>query len=153
MAPAGVSARSEQHSETVLLAVVEAVVKRLRRGGKLLQFGGADAEVLGVARQAVDRIRVLRVPMLLRLGEVLRVLFGDLADGGLERRPILLLIGIQFEGGLEPGDVASRKPARSPRLKRLFCCASWAAAKVPPPSGEKATMAGAASAVTAIFIN
>src|SRR3984957_14822241 len=100
---------TEKHREPALLAVVQAVVEGLRGRGQLLQVGGARAEPLGSAGEAINWTD-FRVPVLIVVAalspssEPLGSLPLEIAHRRFERGPILLLFGVQFEAGLQGGD-------------------------------------------------
>src|SRR5581483_8215211 len=56
MEPASPATHAQQHREPVLLAVVEALVERLRRIGEFLQAVGARSHRTGALTKASDRI-------------------------------------------------------------------------------------------------
>jgi hypothetical protein len=100
---------TEKHREPALLAVVQAVVEGLRGRGQLLQVGGAGAEPLGSAGEAINRtdFRVLILIVIAALSlssEPLGSLLREIAHRRFERSPILFLFGVQFEAGLQRGD-------------------------------------------------
>src|SRR5207237_821479 len=109
------STHPEQHGEAVLLAVVKALVERLRRIGELLQACGACRHRVGALAQPRDRIR----PGLLRvvataarfaaggtLLDAVAAILGEIADRGFHGRPVLLLLGGELQSGLEARDAS-----------------------------------------------
>src|SRR5271170_464453 len=100
----------EKNGEASLLAVVETVVEGLRGGGEFLQVGGAGAQLLRGAGQPVDGIDLVGLVVVSILtplppgGEPGRAFFREIAHRRFEGRPVLLLVSVQFEPGLERGD-------------------------------------------------
>src|ERR1700691_4699538 len=104
----------EKDGEAALLAVVETVVERLGGGREFLQVGGAGAQLLRGASEAIDgvdaggrvvaRLGVAALTSLPPGGEARRPLLGEVAHRQFERRPVFLLVGVQLEAGLERGD-------------------------------------------------
>src|SRR6185503_9684308 len=110
------AAHAQQHGETVLLALVEALVERLRGVGELLQTRRPRGHRVGTLAQAPDRIRAgpLRIVATARVAagghavgprlHALGAILGEIADRRLDRRPVLLLLGGELEPGLEARD-------------------------------------------------
>src|SRR5258708_3072689 len=99
----------------MLLALVEALVERLRRVSELLQTCSAYGHRVGTLAQPRDRIRpgLLRVvataTRLAASGALLHAVatvLGKIADRGFHRRPVLLLFGGELQSGLEAGDAS-----------------------------------------------
>jgi hypothetical protein len=91
-----------KHDEATLLGVVEALVERARCIGELLECSRALTHDFGTQIQAFNRI--LRTISIRARGKSLRPLLGDIAQGALDGRPILLLFRAQFETGMERCD-------------------------------------------------
>jgi hypothetical protein len=89
--------------KTTLLLVIEALIERRSRIGDLLQRRAPLRQILGNAREAVEwrcrRLLVAGLPL-----DALEAQLHHVAECLLERRPVLSLIGRQFEAGLECGD-------------------------------------------------
>src|SRR5262245_40898059 len=90
---------AQQIGEASLLTVVEALVERVGGVGELLQAGGPRRHRLGAPAQALDDIGPRRVVGAVARGAALvhpvGALFGEIADRGLDRRQVLLLLGRQ----------------------------------------------------------
>src|SRR5579872_6977080 len=104
----------EKHGEPALLGVVEAVVERLGRARELLQIGGAGAEEIGSAGETIDRVDLggLVAALLAPFppgGESGRALLGEIAHRRFERRPVLLLVGVELQARLQRGDARVEK--------------------------------------------
>ena len=96
----------EQHREPALLGVIQSVVERLGGADQLLQVGGAGAQERRRAGETVDRVDrgglivAFRAP-LTPGREAGGALFGEIAHRRFERRPILLVLGAEFEARLQ----------------------------------------------------
>src|SRR5262245_45253255 len=93
---------ASEHREAALLAVVEALVERTRGIGDLLEPGRALAHCVGTQIQAFDR--VLRAVGIGARRETLGALLGKVTQRVLDRRPELLLLGIELEARMQRGD-------------------------------------------------
>src|SRR6188474_2455480 len=100
------AANAEQRTEAALLAVVEALVERLGGVSELLHAGRPRGHRVGAFAHARDRVgsglRGVRAgaarfaafgPRACTLGALL----GEIAQRGLDRRPVLLLLGGELQ--------------------------------------------------------
>src|SRR5262249_7978846 len=103
---------ARQHREALLLRIVEALVKRRRRIGEVLQRRAAGRHRVGATLQALDRIRRrLRLLLVARRHAALDAHLGHVAQRLLERRPVLLLIGVAAQSGMQRSDAGIRHSA------------------------------------------
>src|SRR5450830_1346296 len=97
-----VSAKPGERDEAVLLALVQALVERASRVGEFLERGAALRHRVGAQGQPFDRIlRTIGAGM---GGEPLGALLGKIAQRAFHRRPILLLLGVKLEPGVQSRD-------------------------------------------------
>ena len=118
-APCRAAAHAQQHAETALLAVVEALVERLGGIGELLQRRPRARPGRRRRAQPLDGVgpglRRSRLARASRRGRhAVGTLLGEFADRGLDRRPVLLLLGGELQPGLE------RRDARVGERRQVF---------------------------------
>jgi hypothetical protein len=85
--------------ETMLLAVIEALVEWAGRIGELFETGGALTHCVGAQGQPLNRI--LRAIGAGARGKSFRSLLGEIAQRGLHRRPVLFLFSRELEASMQ----------------------------------------------------
>ena len=106
------AAHAEQLTEAALLAFIEALVERLGGISELLEACSAHGHGIGALAQPRDGIRpglpriVIAAPRLAAGGHAVGAFLGQIADRGLDRGPVLLLLGGELQPSLEAGDAS-----------------------------------------------
>src|SRR5262245_15486420 len=91
---------ARKHTEPALLAVIEALVERLKGVCVVLESGAAGHQRIGDALRALYGIERLRAGA----GRAAAVQGGEIAPGLLVRRPRLLLLGAEPQACVQRGD-------------------------------------------------
>ncbi len=93
---------AQQSGEDQLLLVVEARVQRRRGFGDKLYFRRAFRQAVRNPVQPIDHRRLLVVVLMgAHLAKAIGAILRDAAQRRFESRPVLLLIGREFQGRLE----------------------------------------------------
>src|SRR5262249_205299 len=96
------AAEPAEHPEGPLLVVVEALVERVGGVGQFLQGGAGIAQGCAALPHALDRIVAAR-SIAHRLAPI-RAQLAELTHSLLERRPVLLLLGVERKTRLQAGE-------------------------------------------------
>jgi len=95
---------AREPDETAFLIVVEALIERRTGVGDLLQSGAGLGHIVGALRQPLKRrARLLLIAGLARL-QPLDTQLNEIANGLLELRPVVGLVGRELELGFQSGD-------------------------------------------------
>src|SRR5271154_1794120 len=109
---------TQQRGENSLLLVVEARIQRRCRLGDELYFRRAFRQAVRNPVQPIDQRRLLVVVLMgAHLAKAIGAILRDDAHRRFESRPVLLLIGREFQGRLEADEtgVEQRGPLLHPR--------------------------------------